>query len=459
MAKMILKTLTNNLVFKILAVLLASILWLVVYNLDDPNKTKNFSTNVTITNADVLTSMNKCYEVIDGTSTVTFSVTAKRSYLNNLQDTNFTAVADMKNIVVDEAQNTAVVPIEITSNNYNRYITVNGNTKYLKLSLDDLMSKQFVVVAATSGEVAEGCALGEVTVSNPTVIKVSGPKSIVSMISKAIAVIDIDDMSVSLSDNVVPVLYDADDNEIDTTRLTLSSPTVTVEAKILGTKDVALEFATSGTPASNYSVTGIKADPEKITIKGSSSVLNPISAITIPDDILNVQGASSDIETTIDITEYLPDGVELVDSSQRTIKVTVFIEGYITKAFTVPSSNFRIEGVPDGLSAKFSQENIIVRVSGMESAIEELESDMISGVVDATGLKAGVHKVTVEIETTEDYSVSRCRTNIIISEASASSQPDTDSGQNSGDSSESQAEKTDGNSESSDASEEPTETD
>ena len=41
MAKKILKTLVNNLGFKILAVVLAFILWLVVYNIDGSEKIKN----------------------------------------------------------------------------------------------------------------------------------------------------------------------------------------------------------------------------------------------------------------------------------------------------------------------------------------------------------------------------------------------------------------------------------
>ena len=44
MAKKILKTLVNNLGFKILAVVLAFILWLVVYNIDDPKKIKKIYT-------------------------------------------------------------------------------------------------------------------------------------------------------------------------------------------------------------------------------------------------------------------------------------------------------------------------------------------------------------------------------------------------------------------------------
>ena len=42
MGKRILKTFMNNLGFKLLAVAFAFILWLVVYNLNDPIKTKTF---------------------------------------------------------------------------------------------------------------------------------------------------------------------------------------------------------------------------------------------------------------------------------------------------------------------------------------------------------------------------------------------------------------------------------
>lgn len=95
MKKNLLKSLTNNLGFKILAVIFAFTLWLVVYNIEDPTKTKTFSTNVTVENADAVTELNKCYEVVDGSNFVSFSVTAKRSVLDNMGDSDFTATADM----------------------------------------------------------------------------------------------------------------------------------------------------------------------------------------------------------------------------------------------------------------------------------------------------------------------------------------------------------------------------
>ena len=214
MKKNLLKSLTNNLGFKILAVIFAFTLWLVVYNIEDPTKTKTFSTNVTVENADAVTELNKCYEVVDGSNFVSFSVTAKRSVLDNMEDSDFTAAADMSKLVMGEDGKTAVVPIDIsTSSKYSNSVKFNGSTKFMNVNLENLQSKQFVVSASTVGTVAEGYALGNVTISNPNVLKVSGPESVVSQIASVIATIDVDGMSMNITDNVVPVLYDSDGNE------------------------------------------------------------------------------------------------------------------------------------------------------------------------------------------------------------------------------------------------------
>ena len=291
MGNKILKTLTKNLGFKILAVVFAFILWLVVYNTDDPTITVSYTTNVTVENASAVTDMNKCYEVLNGTNTVSFAVTAKRSVLNKLEDTDFTAVADMNRMIVNEDGDKANVPIEITSKRSNSSLKYNGKNKYLEVSLEDLMKRRFIITADTSGKVADGYALGEVTVTNPNVLNVSGPASIVNKIDSVVATIDVDGMSMNLSDNVIPALYDADGQEIDTTKLKLSNTTVTISAKILSVKEIPLVFSTSGVPYGDNRVVEISSKPETIKVKGSSTTLNPLSSLNIPGDVLNVSGA------------------------------------------------------------------------------------------------------------------------------------------------------------------------
>lgn len=118
--------------------------------------------------------MNKCYEVLDGTNTVTFTVTGKRSELEKLDDTDFSAVADMNRLIINDKGNKASVPIEISAKRTYTSVSINNKNKYMELSLEDLMSRRFMISADTSGKVAAGYALGEVSVTNPNVLNVSG---------------------------------------------------------------------------------------------------------------------------------------------------------------------------------------------------------------------------------------------------------------------------------------------
>ena len=53
-------------------------------------------------------------------------------------------------------------------------------------------------------------------------------------------------------------------------------------------------------------------------------VLNKVDAIEIPAGQLNITGLTSDLTKTVNIADFLPDGVRLADSSFDG-RVTVFI--------------------------------------------------------------------------------------------------------------------------------------
>lgn len=430
MANKILKTLVNNIGFKILAVVFAFILWLVVYNIDDPNKTVRFTTNVTVENASTITDMNKCYEVLNGTNTITFSVTAKRSVISKLEDTDFTATADMNRMIMNSDNKGAKVPIEVISRRSNSSLKYNGKNQYLEISLDDLVSRRFMITADTTGKVADGYALGEVTVTNPNVLNVSGPASVVDSIDSVVATIDVEGMSMNLSDNVLPVLYDAEGNEIDTTRLTFSNTTVTISAKILSVKEIPLAFSTVGTPSGDNRVVEITSDPENIKIKGPSMVLNPLMSLEIPGEVLDVSGASEDLTTTIDITEYLPDGVELVDSSQAMVTVSVRIEAYQSKTFTIDVKDITVNGLEEGYELAFEQDAVTVTISGLLNDLNRLNSENLISAIDVSGMSEGLHQINLEIELDEThYAVRTVSVEVRITKKAAGSgdsEPDSD---------------------------------
>jgi len=418
----ILKTLSNNLGFKILALFFAFTLWLMVYNLEDPTKTKTLIVNVGIENREAIENMGKYYEVIEGTNKASFTVTAARSILDKLDESDFLATANMEQIAIDEAKSIGTVPIEIecTANVSENSIKLSSTSKNLKVALEDLMIKQFVVSAHASGEVAEGYALGNVEVTAPNVLRVSGPKTIVQNIASVVAHIDVSKMSDSWTTYTAsPTLYDKDGKEIDTTRLTLSNNTVNVSAEILNVKEVAIAVKPTGTPANGYTVTSISSNPTTIVLKGNKSVLNSINSIEIPENLISVEGKNEDVIVSIDVSEYIPDGVTMLNAEEATVEITVSIGKIKEKVFSVNSENIIITGQSTHTKVELGQTTVAVHVSGLEEDIALLTSDKISGSIDLTYLPIGIHEVELILDLDETkYSYLPAKVTVYIMEDS-----------------------------------------
>lgn len=411
------KSFSKNFGYKVLAFVFAFTLWLIVYNIDDPMKTRTLVINVTVTNASYLENMNKYYEIIDGTNRVSISVMAPRSQWEELDETDFTAVANLNNINIDETGTQGTVPIEITCKKSSDSIKVDAPNKQCKIALENLMSKQFVITADAVGAVSKGHALGKVEATAPTVLKVSGPESIVKKIAGIVATIDVEGMSMDLKDYVVPVLYDEEGKEIDTTRLTLSNPTVTVSAQILKTKEVPISIKPEGTPEEGYTVTSTACTPGTVEIKGSSSLLNTISAIEIPSELIDVSGAKEDIKATIDISDYLENGTELVDKSQATIEIVVSIEEIKSKNIALETKDITVTGLTDTLELEYTNKTETVTISGLKADIDKLTEKNISASIDVSNLTEGTHSVPLilDIDDTK-YTYSGLTISIVLSE-------------------------------------------
>lgn len=420
MARKILKALTNNFGFKILALFFAFILWIVVYNIEDPIKTKTFTTTVTIENASAVTKdMNKWYEVVDGTNQVNFSVSAKRSVLEKLDDSDFTATADFNNIVLSSDGKKGTVHVDVTCNKtvYSNSLNYNGKIKDLELSLEGLMKQPFKVIANTSGIVADGYALGDVKVTNSQLITVSGPESIVSKIEKIVATINVNGMYEEITDNnIIPVLYDKNGKEISTTRLTLSSNTVSITAEILGTKEVPINFNTTGKPAGDSEIVSVTGSSSSVLVKGSASALNALSSIDVSGDLLDVTNATEDLTTTIDITEFLPDGITLVNAEDASINVTVKIKTISDRTINISTDNISVIGLNKNYDLKFESAVFSVTVTGSDEDLSALTADKIKGTIDVSSLSEGTHTVNVTIKLDENkYTYSTVAVRVTIS--------------------------------------------
>ena len=409
------RKLTNNMGLKLLALFLATALWMVVVNTEDPMVRKSMTVSVSMKNQDYITDMGKYMDILNESNTITFFYTTKRSVWDGISSSDFQAVADMEKI---EAKSNGGyrVPVSVSAVRNVNQITIETKQLYLDVALEDLGKQQFQIKANTSGIVADGCALGKVEIENANVVQVTGPASVVNAIESVIATVNIEGMSTDITDNVIPVFYDINGEVIDTTKLIKSVETVRINAQILSTKDVPLEFAAKGTPAVGYRLVSVVSKPQTVRVKGDAATLNMLDKIKIPAEVLDVSDATSSIEKTIDISTYLERGVSLVISSDAKVNVTAEIEPIETKEYKIPVSNLTAKGLRSGYQLSYTEKYVLLEVTAGKSAHEELNEAEVKGTIQVENLQEGTHDMAVLFELDEQiYKVESVFTEIQIS--------------------------------------------
>jgi len=392
---------TNNFGLKILAVVFACVLWLAVVNIDDPVTTRSFTTTVSVENNDYLTGIGKYYEIVNNSNTITFKVSGKRSYLERMSNSDFRAIADLELI-----ENLERVPIEITPQRYNSYVTIASKVYYLELAVEDLVSRPYVISVETEGNPMDQHALGEMSVS-PTLLRVSGPASVIERIDKAVATVNVENMAQDMTDSVIPVLYDKEGKEVDTKDLSFNIQNVMVSVKILDVKEVPLNFQTSGTLQEGYEYVDMEYKPETVQIKGVSSVLNTINNITVPEEVLDLTDATGDIEKEVDISAYLPEGATLMDNSQAKVSVTVKIEKHERRKFKVPTANITVSNLASRYSVAFLKDTVEVELEGLAKDLDALDETTLTGSINVGGMTEGEHTVSLELNLDSKYKLAK----------------------------------------------------
>ena len=383
----------NNWGLKLLALFFSILLWLIVVNVDDPTQTKTFTTSVNVVNADVLTDAGRYYEIPEGGNTVSFRVTAKRSVMERLSGSDFTATADM-NYLEDDSR----VPVTITVNN-----NIIGNK----------MTTKHDVEVETNGNPAEGCVIDKTEV-DPSSVTVSGPEDVVSTIAKVVAYVDVDGVNEDFDTDASLHFLDKNGNEIDQSRLNVNHETVKVSLTISHIKTVAVQVQTTGSLPQGLYLESVSVDPDTIEITGEADVLNEITEITISGSALDLSKLTSSLTTTVDLNTYLPSGAKVADSNAAQATVKVNVSGDETKTYRVPTANLTIKNLEDGSKAVFDATTVEVKITGKASDLADLVAENITGSVDVSGLGAGKHTVSVTLDLDSGISATAATTNITI---------------------------------------------
>lgn len=366
--------LTTNLGLKVIAFIFAVFLWFIVVNFDNPVGSSTFrDIPVQILNDDIITSAGEVYQV-EGDRTVTVVVYATREVRQKLTSDNIVATADIKQI----DSTGRLVPIEVTINGFSgESVTAEAIPRNLTIQREKSGKKVMSLTVDTEGvKLADGYILGDASVE-PDQVTITGAESVLDQVDRAVA--QVDEVEGVSEDSVLPaslVLYDANGNELNQTQMSnnLGEEGLSVSVEVMKVKGIPVVFDVEGSPAEGYKYSGCVSTPESVQVCGKSEDIDKISEIDVPASVVDISGASEPIEMSVDITPYLPEGVELVDENSGNVKVTVKIEQEGTLSVDFMVSSIRINNLAENLQVSYEPDaEITFRFTGDEDLLDTLD--------------------------------------------------------------------------------------
>lgn len=382
-----------NLGIKILSLVGAVLIWLIIINIDDPYRTKTFQVPVETINENALESVNKVFEVISG-DIASVRVSGKRSVIDKLDATDLRATADLS-----ELSSVNAVTIEPSLRKKISSEISLECSDVLKVSLENMATKQLKITVVTEGTTADGFSVGECT-AKPNIIRVSGGESVISRIEMVKVFLNVDGVSEDFNSRLEPIAFDSNDKAVTSSTLSFSDTKIKVHARILENKTIPVQIDVSGTPAEGYEYVETECLPTEIEVAGTAKRLSNITEVKIPIDISGLTDSSNALEQTIIVSDYLKaDGITIPEEYE-TISVKITIERKSTRQVEIPFHDIRFNNMDKNLVAEIveKEQSVTLTLSGRESVLNALPDSALIAYVDCQNRSEGSYQMPVQMD-------------------------------------------------------------
>ena len=392
---------TNNLVLKISSLAVAFLVWIIVVNVSNPIVTRNISVPLNVVNANIITDAGKTYSLM-GANSVTVSYEVRSRDQSRISASDFNASIDLG----DMYDITGAVPIAVeVVNNKDLIIgAVASKPSIVRVSIEDLQRKEFTLTTKITGTPSDGFSVGEVKLDKTNVV-VTGPVSVIGQISQIGVEIDVTGLDSDESGRAELKYFDANGNAfvISDNRVSKSFDNVGYSLVMLNGRTLALNFDVGGTAAQGYKFTGAESTTKSIQVRGQPEVLEGLDSITVPASALSVEGATGDVNVTVDIKNFLPANVTAVGDTK--VNVTLKVEALDKKSLTLTVNDLNIVGAKPGAATNIVPEKITVVVSGLSANLESVTNADLKATLDVSEMNVGSNTGSLKFEPATGLSV------------------------------------------------------
>ncbi len=401
----------DKLVIQITCLVVSVILWMIIMVETNP-PLENTYTNipVTIRNLSALENSNLVMLNTDKDNiTVNVKVKGYNEQLNKINKSDFSAYID----VLGYSEGITNAKVEIVGPN--GVEIANIYPSQIACNIEGIISRVMDVTVQFEGSQAADY-YKSTPLSNPSSVKITGPRSVVNSANLAVATVNIDGVKANLTKTVPVRIYNGTDTEIF---MSLPTGNVEVTVPVYPTKYVELIPTIKGAPEEGYQVASVTVKPEKIKIAARQDVLDTIKQLDLAE--LDITGAYNNILSSKEILNAT--GVTILDLTTTPV-VNVVVEKIIEKQFVFLKSDIQFASVKEGniVNLEDPTGEVTVTVVGTSSIVNSLKKSDLIIAADLSQAVTGQNSVLIKCVTEKSFnsiSFSQDKINVEIIESEA----------------------------------------
>lgn len=371
----------QQVIIKVCCVIASFVLWLYIFNVENPIRERKILVPVKITNRDVLAE-SKLVAVGENDLNISLSIKGNASELYSVKAEDFRLESDLRSYVLKKGENK--VPVQVKKSPENIRI-LNGENLWISIDLDDLKEKIVQIKVLLEGKVKDGFYALQPNLSIKEA-EISGASKELSSITSVVARCNVKDVAKDVN-ALVSLEAEGESGAIKNVQIEPSSVQVIVPVKKI--KSVPVNIKTQPNLQNIQGIKSIAAMPDKVDIAGDEKVLSGITSLDIEDVDLNKLNGKDTIEAKIKI----PKDVILVNSN-GSIKLKVQYNKIAQKEFNL---DIQTKNVGNNYNVSLGVNKATITISGEENILNTLKPESIGCFVDCSNLTEGEYKLPVTV--------------------------------------------------------------
>lgn len=376
------KSKRQQVIIKVCCVIASFVLWLYIFNVENPVRERKLVVPVQMVNKDIL-AQSKLVPVGEENISITLDIRGNASDIYSVKPEDFKLESDLSAYVVKKGENR--IPIEIKKSPGSIRI-VNNENLWISINLDEIIQKTISVKVIVEGKAKEGF-YAEQPIIRTENVQITGPQQDANSVNRVVAICNIKDASKDI--NITASLKPEDSSGNIVKNVSVKPDSLQVIVPIKNIKGVPISVKTQGNLVNGGVLKSVVPLPEKIDISGEEEILSNISVLNTEIIDLGKLTENDTVETKV----LVPKGVNLVNSN-GIVKVKINLDKGVQKTFGL---DIKTINVGNNYSITMDNDKADVTISGLESTINNLKVEDLSCFVDLNNLAEGEYDVPVTI--------------------------------------------------------------